>query len=63
MQKMTGRKRLRDADIEDVLRRNPGAQYQEMLNALHAAGFRVNRQGSWEILSRYERARKKIGAR
>jgi hypothetical protein len=60
MAKNPGRKPLRDADIEAFLKRNPDAQYQEMLDAFHRAGFRVNRHGSAEILGRYQRAKEKI---
>ena len=59
MPQNTGRKPLRDADIEAFLKRHPDAQYQEMLDGLHTAGFRVNRHGSADILGRYERAKKK----
>ncbi len=60
MPRNTGRKPLRDADIEAFLKRYPDAQYHEMLDALHSAGFRINRHGSAEILGRYKRAKEKI---
>ena len=60
MARRSGRKLLLDGDIEAFLKRNPDAQYQEMLDAFHRSGFRVNHHGSAEILGRYKRAKAKI---
>jgi hypothetical protein len=45
------------AAIVAYLRENPDADYFEMLNDLHARGYRVNRHGNTELRSLWKSVR------
>lgn len=49
------RKKRRRGDVPEAInaymRQNPNAQYFEMLNDLHARGYRVNRHGNSKLMS------------
>jgi hypothetical protein len=54
------RKKRRRGDVEAAInaymKLNPSAQYFEMLNDLHAKGYRVNRHGNIGLMSLWLKA-------
>jgi hypothetical protein len=55
-----GRKKRRRGDvaaaINAYMQQNPNAQYFEMLNDLHAGGYRVNRHGNIGLMNLWLKA-------
>ena len=46
------------AIIRSYVQQHPDAQYQEVLDGLHAQGYRINRHGSRQLYGLWEDARR-----
>jgi hypothetical protein len=59
-----GQKKRRRGDVEEAInaymQQNPNADYFEVLNDLHARGYRVNRHGNSGLMSIWLKARAEV---